>query len=108
MTINDLEISKVTRTTFSSEPEKTVEILGIECNVVIVRDGVTYSVPYNKSLEMPTEHYDTDMVETFMMGFILECNKINERWQLVVEEEAPVAFTGKVISQRPFDIIKDI
>lgn len=106
MLIKDLNIERWTVT------KPPTEVMKITVEVVIVRDGGTYTVPYNKMYEVPPENYTTEVVEGFFWNFLMECKRISEKWKLVVEVESPLSpvgeTIGKVITQRPFDITRDL
>jgi len=92
------------RPSTDEEPYKSITL---ESEVIITRKGATYSVPFIKKLEVDLVKYKADDLETFITIYLFEAKKITEKW---IVQKTNVEEDGhrKFITERPFDITKDI
>lgn len=104
MTLNNLEFEKY----FVKGTDKLMLItIVLSADVVILRAGVTYSVPLIQRTDISEDKYSEYDLELLLSGFLSYANKINENWKLV-KEDLLDSRGGEVIAQKPFDITKDI
>lgn len=77
-----------------------LESVLIEADIIIKREGKFYTVPYKRRTDF--KRGDDKDIGLLMEAFMVEANKIRDRWKLV--EESFEGLHGKVLGQVPFDL----
>ena len=108
MLLNNLETNFGT---YTKDGEKEITTIMLSSEVVIKRDEKLYYVPLIQRLEIPTDEFIISDYDIFLAGYLHHARLIDEKWVLKIESKIVFgAFdsNGKVITEKPFDITKDI
>jgi len=104
MVIKDFKFDHIIR----GDGEKIVHYLNLTSDVIIVREGKTYSVPLVQTYEYPTKMYNVETLELTILGYMRYAEEISKKWKLVVEDIIILDGGGRVITQHPFDFINNL
>lgn len=92
----------------TDEEYKSIHCITLSSEVIIKRDKKTHAVPFTQIYEYPTKDYNVQTLEEAILGYILHAERISKKWQIVVEDEISLEGGGRVLTQRDFDITRDI
>lgn len=107
MLLNKFEMDKSLVAGVHNGKDTIFHCVTLSCYVVIKRDKKTYEVPLVQIYEYPEENYTVDALECAMLSYFKWASEISKKWKIVTEDITNVE-GGKVITQREFDITRDI